>query len=516
MQTDFKRLSDTTRAWHDTWYDSTLPWWFLDRTFANLSTLATSTSYYLADGRWYGYEGRYSCPGNCSHVWGYQPAMGFVFPDLDKALLEKSKYVPGLGQRADGGVAMRDEFDATPPVDGQAGTILRTYLAHRMSGDDAFLKRNYSAVKRATDYLIKNFDKPGDGILVGAQANTMDAAWYGKIPWLSLHYQAALRAMAEMADVTGDRDYATKLRGIADKGRGFIEQHLWNGEYFFHENDATHPETPGTYAGCPIEQLMGQAWAYNVGLGTIIDPQKANTAIDSMWKYNFTTDAGAYRDKFKDGRWYAMSGDPGLIMCTWPAGGADALEKGNKGFSAYDNECWTGSEHEIATAMMWEGQVDKALAEERAINDRYAGDKRNPWDECECGSHYSRALSSFGVFTAACGFEYDGPAQSMAFAPRIHPDEFRAAFLAAHGWGTFSQKAADGALTAKLDLKHGSLSLKQLALIAPAGADGKNVSATIGGRPVQLISSIAKRRVTIVFASPIELKEGQALEVALR
>jgi non-lysosomal glucosylceramidase len=42
-------------------------------------------------------------------------------------------------------------------------------------------------------------------------------------------------------------------------------------------------------------------------------------------------------------------------------------------------------------------------------------------------------MASYGVFTAVCGYEYHGPKGHPGFAPRLTPENCRAAFTAAEG-----------------------------------------------------------------------------------
>jgi hypothetical protein len=211
-----------------------------------------------------------------------------------------------------------------------------------------------------------------------------------------------------------------------------------------------------------------------------------------------------------------MPGEGGIIMCTFPLGGKDALNKGAADFAAYNNECWTGSEYEETALMMWEGLVDKALVEVRTIEDRYNGAKRNPWNECECGSHYSRAMAGYGVFVAASGFEYNGPQGTMAFAPRVSPEDFKAAFTSAEGWGSFRQKYETPGVNASLALGYGKLSLKSLSLIVPPGNQGKNTTVSLAGKDVPISASLMDNRLTINFTDGLNMTEGQNLDIAIK
>ncbi|MBI4605028.1 MAG: hypothetical protein HY721_23955 [Planctomycetes bacterium] len=199
-------LHGQTRLWRDAWYDSTLPFWLLDRTFLNISTLATSTCFWFEDGRFYGWEGNYCCPGTCTHVWHYAQTAGRIFPEIERSVREMVDY--GLAFHEDTGlIGYRAELHDTVAIDGQAGTILRAFREHQMSPDGAFLKRLWPRIRKSIEYLIRQ-DRNEDGLLEGGQANTLDAVWYGPIAWLSSLYVAALRAGEAMATESGDLDFA--------------------------------------------------------------------------------------------------------------------------------------------------------------------------------------------------------------------------------------------------------------------------------------------------------------------
>ena len=115
-----------------------------------------------------------------------------------------------------------------------------------------------------------------------------------------------------------------------------------------------------------------------------------------------------------------MPGEAGLLMCTFPRSDwdyAQAKGKGAEWAAGYFNECMNGFEYQVAGHMLWEGMVTEGLAVTRAVHDRYHPSRRNPWNEVECGDHYARSMASYGVFLAACGFEYHGPQRPPGLCP---------------------------------------------------------------------------------------------------
>ena len=517
---NFDRLAGGTRLWNHTWYDSTLPVWLLDRAMVPVDALATQTFFWFDNGRPWGWEGVDCCEGTCTHVWSYAQAMARLFPELERRLRGTTDYGVAFDEST-GVIGYRGDHSKNVAIDGQAGTIVRTWREHTMSPDNAFLERVWPQTKKAVEFLIAQ-DPNRDGVLEGSQSHTLDASWSGPMGWLSSVYCAALRAGGQMALAMGDREFAAQCKRIADRGYEKIVEKVYNGEYFIH----LPPDNKriNTGKGCHIDQVLGQSWAMQTGLPRVLPKAETVSALNALWKYNVTPDAGGYavRHKtIKGHRVYAAEGEAGLVMTTWPNGGVEDAVPGMAervedfktwlGPGGYFDECMTGFEYQAAAHMVYEGEpgsglVEHGLAVARNIHDRYAPEKRNPFNEIECGDHYARAMAGYGVFLAACGFGYNGPKGEVAFAPRIHPEDFRAPFTAAEGWGTFSQKIDESGLQAKLQVKWGTLAVQTIRL-NPAGMETRNVAVTCNGKPLGATVKMKQGTAVVQFKAPVRISD---------
>lgn len=506
---EFARLTGETRLWRDTYYDSTLPWWLLDRLHSTAANLATTTCQWWHNGRFWAWEGGGCCHGTCGHVWNYAHTLARLFPELERSVREHQDFAEGVGLHPDGSIGFRGEDWSLWAGDAQGGYILKAYREHQCAPDDAFLNRNWPAIKRAVEFLIRQ-DGNDDGLIEGRQHQTYDQDYYGANTFVGSLYLGALRAAEEMAREVGDEDFARKCRAIFEAGRRASVERLFNGEYFIQDVDLRqHPDWQ--YGdGCLADQLFGQGWAHQVGLGYLYPPETVRSALGAVWKYCWAPDVTAQNTAHPPERWFVSKGDAGLFTCTWPR----SRHLGPKS-TRYRDEIWTGIEYQVAGHLAWEGLLTEALAICRAIHERYHPRRFNPWNEIECGDHYARALASWGVLLGLSGFEYHGPAGHLGFAPRITPDHFQCAFTGAEGWGRVQQVREPARQTNRLHVAWGRVRLQRLAFEVAEGFTPGAATVQLAGRAVPATLRREGRRCVVELPAPITVAAGQTLVVTL-
>lgn len=510
---NYKTLLSQTFLWQQTFFDSSLPHWFLERTFLNIGTIATANTYRFASGRFWGWEGVNACAGTCTHVWQYGHTLARMFPDLERETRERVDL--GVGMRADGAIFFRGEFEPRPAIDGQAGTILRFYREHQMTSDYQFLERNWTNIKKTVVFMLAQ-DKNGDGMEDTPMENTLDAVWEGEIAWIVGLCIAAAKAAGFMAREVKDDNFARICEDYVEKGNANMAKHLFNGEYFIHRPDAIQGRKKlGSYNTCHIDQVYGQSWAYQVGLGRLWDKEKTVSSLQALWKYNFAPDVGPYIQTHTGGRPYALAGEAGMILNTNPYNDDKPYGENATWQLGYFHECMSGFEHQVAAHMMAEGMVEEALILTRSVHDRYHALKRNPYNEIECSDHYARAMASYGTFITACGFEYHGPKGYISFDPKLSPENFIAPFTAAEGWGTYAQETNKESFSANYTLKFGQLSLKEIGVSIDPDQRVKNVLVTMDGQTINCQFNRDKSDVAISLMSPITVKEGKSLTISI-
>jgi len=517
LQANLDRLEKRSRAFHDAFFGTTLPPYVLDAVSSQAAIIRTTTGFRLEDGNFFGFEGcgdqAGCCPLNCAHVWNYAQSLAFLFPSLERTMRE-TDFLNNL--RPDGAMMFRTSlplgsgvlWDFKPAADGQLGRIISLYRDWQISGDTAWLKKLWPQAKKALDYAWKGWDADRDGLLEGEQHNTYDIEFYGPNSMLSGFYLGALKAGTAMAMAAGDVSSAKAYLALFNRSREAYDATLWNGEYYVQKYDKVMEKKYQYGEGCLSDMLLGQWLGMVAGLDRYLPAGRIKSSLRAIYEHNFLAD---FRNFSNVQRTYALNDEKGLLLCSWPRGGRPPLP------FPYSDEVWTGIEYQVASHLIYEGLLEEGLSVVKAVRDRYDGLRRNPWNEVECGHHYARAMSSWGVLLALSGYSYSGPEKRMGFDPKMNADDFRTVWTAGSGWGIYSQKAgAGGTLALRLEAGAGSVELTELDFTLPPAFAGKAFrsikAAAAGTAPAATVRKTGDA-VRVILMKPVRVEPGQPLAV---
>jgi uncharacterized protein (DUF608 family) len=527
-----ERLELDTRAFQQSLMASRIPAAALDAVSSQMSIIRTNTCLLLEGKQFFAFEGNNDdsgcCPMNCTHVWNYEQALAHLFPELERSM-RVTDFTINL--QDDGAMAFRTlvpvgraRWKFKPAADGQMGCILKLFREWQLSGDDEFLRRLWPSARRALEYAWKAWDADRDGVMEGEQHNTYDIEFYGPNTMMGTLYLGALLAAEQMARAMGDSGAADTYRQVFDSGRSKLDEQLWgNGFYVqrvpdpktIHAEQVEHREAWYASAveetglkyqygeGCLSDQLLGQWFAEVVGLGHLLPAEHVRETLRSIYRHNFKHNFFGHPNTQ---RIYALNDEKGLLLCSWPNGNRPKLP------FVYSDEVWTGIEYQVAAHLIYEGMVSEGLAVTKAVRDRYDGQRRNPWNEVECGNHYARALSSWSLLTSLSGYRHSAPGGRLAFAPRVNAADFRCFFTTGTGWGTYRQKLARQDATVSVELARGTITLKELG-VETGFARTAPVTATVNGRAVTARGEDQSR---ISFDPPLTVRAGETLDMRLR
>ena len=531
----YGELRSASRLFSDAFYASSLPDEVLEAVSANLTILKSPTVLRQKDGNLWAWEGCHDnsgcCAGSCTHVWNYAQAIPNLFPDLERTLRETEFTV---SQNIEG----HQTFRSLLPIrevghgfhaasDGQLGGIMKMHREWRISGDTEWMKELLPAVKNSLDYCINTWDPDRKGVLEEPHHNTYDIEFWGPDGMCTSFYLGALSAFINMGEAA-DLD-VSEYREIFQKGIAYMENELYNGEYFIQEvkwqglkspdpTDVEIMSIGGGYSPEASALLKKEGPKYQYGNGCIsdgvlgnwigemsfvdnfLDEKKVRSHLLSVHKYNFKTDLSDHVNPQRPG--YANGYEGGLLLCSWPKGDEPSLP------FVYSNEVWTGIEYQVASHLMIAGEVEKGLEIVRAARKRYDGRIRNPFNEFECGHWYARAMSSYGMIQGLTGLTYDAVDRKMKIDSRMG-DDFTSFVCTRSGWGNL--RSEDNEITLKVE--HGYLDLQELHFTREGSFSGIR-KMTLGPDEVSFELEQEGNLTKVRFESLLKLDEGDELVIS--
>jgi non-lysosomal glucosylceramidase len=533
FQQNLDYLMKKTGMLHEIFHTMTLPPEVLTSIISPVSTIRTPSCFWMRDGSFHGFEGCHGastlykstsggcCPLDCTHVWNYEFSLAHLFPSLERTMRETefkmqhdSGYIPHrsviplyLPQLRKNG-----DWDMIgPAIDGMFGTILKIYRDFLITGDLDFLKKSWPLIDKLINYIFENYDKDKIGVIYSDQPNTYDCTLYGINTFIGSLYLITLLSCEKIARVLNHREFAEKFREIYLSGKKILDQECWNGEYYIQKYDKNEIKEHQYGIGCHSDQLIGQWWAFQLGLGYILPSEHVEKAVDSIIKYNFKKSLQG----IKQFRIFASETDSGLLNCTWPYGNEPSIP------TLYSNEVWTGIEYEIAALCIHLGKIEEALNILKAVRKRYEGTRRNPWNEVECGDHYVRAMSSWTLLNVATGVRFLTDIKQFQIRPRINVENTKCFFITNTAWGQVILRV-DKKIVCSISVSYGELEINSLILnhLEPFKLNNGSVliKENFNGEEILLEAKITikNRKAELFLNQSIVLKEDHQLYIEFK
>jgi len=337
-------------------------------------------------------------------------------------------------------------------------------------------------------------------------------------------YLGALKAAVEMAAALGENDCANQYLEIFTRGKAWVDDNLFNGEYYFQKIDLNdrslveafdageasmvgstmeaywdeeHSEVKYQVGeGCLLDQVLAQWHADLYGLGDIFDPQQVNVALASIFQYNFISPSRKFPNPC---RIFSLNDESGLVIAAWP----EHVKRPTIP-APYSQETMNGFEYAAAIHMIGRGMVVEGMRAITALRERYDGERRNPWNEFECGSNYARSMASFALLNVFSGFQFDLVNGQIGFAPiQMENGQFRCFWSLEPGWGEFLFQPRK----VELHVLYGQLDLRRLEIAPLAEKRVKKIQ--VGGVAVPFQQDDG----VLIFPDGLHLDRGQILEI---
>lgn len=488
-----RSLKDRTLAFHQDFFESSLPPFILNQVNSQFNTFVTS-SIFTRKGSFAIREGM-----TAAKPWGPYGTIDVslygsssivaLFPEQQKSMMHAHRRIQGENGEIHHGLAP----DVDLELNGTFGVFHRIDLVPNyiqlvlrdffMTGDMAYLEQMWPSIVRGMNYILSERDKDGDRMpdMEGIMCSYDNFPMYGLASYIQSQWLAAMASVASAAPLMKDKKTQALAESIMEEGKALMDDKLWNGSYYRLSNDYLGEH--GVDEGILTDQLIGQWLAHQSGLGYLLDTDHVSMALDRVME-------ASYIEGF------------GLRNCSWPEYPELYPIHETNLWVDQANTPWTGVELAFASFLLYEGKRDAAEEVIKSVDDRY---RRSGlyWDHQEFGGHYYRPMSAWSILQAYLGLGIQN--QRYSFDPKLEEGSYRLFF--AHGNGQAHYRRSTSSI--RIENRSGEMGIRELRIKDPSLS--KSSSLSLNGAKIKCRKSYEDGTLSLFLAKQLMLSEGEEL-----